>query len=113
MSAPHASQPAAAPEAHPLRASPLWPVRPNTTASAEPRRRPDPSSAIADRDRGLSLLYVFSGAIVVMVADVTLAAAVGHMWILVPVMGIHLLMTLAVFVAIMHLLADGEVPDVA
>jgi hypothetical protein len=51
---------------------------------------------------------------VVMVGDVVLATAIGHLWILVPVMGIHLLMTWAVFVAIMRLLADGaqsEVPD--
>jgi hypothetical protein len=95
----HATQPAAAPEARPLRAAPPMAPRPSGSdraASEEPR----------DRDRGLSLLYVFTGATVIMVGDVVLAAAIGHMWILVPVMGVHLLMTVAVFVAIMRLLAD-------
>lgn len=68
----------------------------------------------ADSDRGLTLLYVFTGAMVVMVGDVILAGAIGHMWILVPVMGVFLLMTFGVFVVIMRLLADdgeGQVPD--
>lgn len=95
----HAERPVAAPQGH--------------RAAVSAPRQPDPSPAPADRDRGLTLLYVFTGAMAIMVGDVVLAAAIGHMWILVPVMGIHLLMTFAVFAVIMRLLADGEgeVPD--
>src|SRR5689334_16639372 len=98
----HVDRPAAAPAGHPLRAARLAPPR------------ADPSPAPANRDRGMTLLYVFTGATAIMVGDVVLAAAVGQMWILVPVMAIHLLMTFAVFAVIMRLLADdgeGEVPD--
>ena len=115
----HADRPAAAPEGHPLRAVPPAPPRPPRLREAAPekaRRRAGPSRARASRDRGMSLLYVFTGATVIMVGDVVLAGSVGHMWILVPVMAIHLLMTFGVFAAIMHLLADegeGEVPDEA
>jgi hypothetical protein len=60
-------------------------------------------------DRGIRLLLSFTGALLVMVADVILIGAVDRSWILIPGFAVLLVMTVIVFVAIMRLLADkGE-----
>jgi hypothetical protein len=62
-----------------------------------------------DVDRGLSLLFSFVGAIVVMVGGVVVMGAVEQPWILIPGFAVLLLATATVFAAIMRLLADdGE-----
>jgi hypothetical protein len=67
-----------------------------------------PSGPPLDRDRGLVLLGWFLFATVVMVGVVLVAGAVGEMWILVPGIGIHLLMTFFVLHAIVRLMSDGR-----
>ena len=67
-----------------------------------------PAKARPDRDRGLVLLGWFLSATAVMVGVVLVASAVGQMWILVPGMGLHLLMTFFVLHAIVRLMADGR-----
>ena len=59
-------------------------------------------------DRGLGLLYWFAVATAVMVGAVLVASAVGRMWILVPVMVVHLSMTFFVLSAIVRLMARGK-----
>ena len=66
-----------------------------------------PTKPRLDRDRGLALLGWFVTATAVMVGVVLVASAVGHMWILVPGIGLHLLMTGFVLHAIVRLMADG------
>ena len=61
-----------------------------------------------DRDRGLALLGWFVTATVVMVGVVLVTGAVGQMWILVPGIGLHLLMTFFVLHAIVRLMTDGR-----
>jgi hypothetical protein len=59
-------------------------------------------------DRGLGLLYWFVIATAVMVGAFVVAGTVGRMWILVPGMAVHLLMTFLVLSAIVRLLARGN-----
>jgi hypothetical protein len=61
-----------------------------------------------DRDRGLALLGWFVLATVVMVGAVLVAAAVAQMWVLVPGIALHLLMTYFVLHAIVRLMAEGR-----
>jgi hypothetical protein len=113
----YADRPAAASEGHALHEAPLAPVQPLKPHSARADEPPQPegsSTAPTEPDSPLTLLYVFLGAMVIIVGDVVLAGAVEHFWILVPTMGIHLLLTFIVFAAIMRLLDDdgeGDVPD--
>ena len=60
------------------------------------------------RDRGLSLLTIFTVAMFVMVGLAVLTAIVGRWWILVPVMAVDLAATAAVLASIGSLLADGD-----
>jgi hypothetical protein len=72
--------------------------------SSIPSRRPPPRA-----DRGLTLLIVFTAAALLVVALVVLAGAVGHMWILAPVMIIDFAVTAAVLVTVAKLLEAGDV----
>ena len=60
------------------------------------------------RDRGLSLLIVFTVAMLVMVGLATLTAIVGRWWILVPVMAVDLAIVAAVLASVARLLNDGD-----
>jgi hypothetical protein len=98
--------------------------RPSRRATTAPRpRRPDASDATGARapdassasehrppppaDHGLVLLIAFTASALFVVALVVLAGAVGHMWILVPIMIADLAVTAAVLVAVVKLL-DGS-----
>lgn len=98
--------------------------RPTATAPARPRRppalpatrrRPDPGPPkVPDRelgplrDHGLTLLTVFTLAMLVMVGLAVLTAIVGEWWILVPVMTVDLAVTAAVLASLVRLLNSGE-----
>ena len=66
---------------------------------------PEPATAV-DADRGLGLLFRFLIATSIAVAAVMLAVAVDQMWILVPVMAVHLSVTLVVLMGVFKLLKD-------
>ena len=66
-------------------------------------RRPPPQA-----DHGLTLLIVFTASALFVVALVVLAGAVGHMWILVPIMIADFTVTAAVVVAVAKLLEDAD-----
>ena len=89
----------------PLQSAP--PPRPAQAVEAEPAS--DPSRV--DRDAGLGLLSRFLIATSVMVAVVMLVEAVGHDWILVPAMAIHLALTYVVLHGIFLLVGDGYESD--
>ena len=96
--------------------------RPTATAPARPRRAPAPPGRRPDpgppevpdrepgplRDYGLTLLTVFTLAMLVMVGLATLTAIVGEWWILVPVMMVDLLVTAAVLASLVRLLNSGD-----
>jgi hypothetical protein len=95
---------------------------PRTSIPAHPRRDRDapqptssPASAAASseppqlRDRGLSLLTIFTAATLLIVALVCLVAGVDRWWILIPVMAVDLAVTVVV-VAVIRLLDDGSEP---
>lgn len=80
---------------------------------ADRARAPDESSASERRrppqaDHGLTLLMVFTASALFVVALVVLAGAVGHMWILVPIMIADLMVTAAVIVTVAKLLEDPD-----
>lgn len=78
--------------------------RPQTTAQITAAER----DAAPLRDHGLSLIAVFTAAMLVMVGLAVLTAIVGQWWILVPVMIVDLAATTAVLASIASLLADGD-----
>jgi hypothetical protein len=98
------------PRAVHLREAPSPPLRATKHASAvlpssaQPEK---PPPDVPGPDRGLSLLFAFTGALAVMVADVLVIGAVGESWILIPGFAVLLLMTAIVFTMIMRLLADS------
>jgi hypothetical protein len=115
-----------APHAETLRPPVDRPARRGTTA---PRpRRPDPRGpareardtrapdepSVPDRrpssqaDHGLTLLMVFTSSVLVVVALVVLAGAVGQMWILAPIMIIDFAVTAAVLVTVAKLLEGSN-----
>ena len=59
-------------------------------------------------DRGLTLLAVFTSAMLLIVGLATLAAAIDRMWVLAPVMAIDLAVTTLVIATIARLLSDGD-----
>ena len=71
-------------------------------------RVPPSAPAPLGPDRGLGLLYRFVGATALVVAALLVVNAVGHSWILVPAMALHLLVTYVVIAAIARLLKDGD-----
>ena len=61
-----------------------------------------------ERDRGVSLLVVFTFSMLLIVGLATLAAAIDRMWILAPVMAIDLGVTGLVIATIARLLNDRD-----
>ena len=59
-----------------------------------------------DSDRGLGFLFRFVVATAIVVAAFMLAVAVDRMWILVPVMVVHLVVTFVLLKGIFNLLKD-------
>jgi hypothetical protein len=98
----------AAVRSRPARSGPLAPIRRRGHAPRKNHEAPGSSQARKDGGRGLDLLLIFLAVTLVMVADVMLAAAVDSYWVLIPVMCVHLAMTVAVFAEIMSLLADEQ-----
>jgi hypothetical protein len=98
---------------HLIHARPVpTPRGPRSGLAASPRREhreqnPD-SEQRPDRDRGLTLLVVFTSAMLLIVALAALAAAIGRMWILAPVMAIDLGVTGLVITTIARLLDDSD-----
>jgi hypothetical protein len=115
-----------APHAETLRTPVDRPTRRATTAprprrpdargrarDASAARAPDESSASERRppplaDHGLTLLIVFTASALFVVALVVLAGAVGHMWILAPIMLADFAVTAAVLVTVAKLLEDAD-----
>ena len=97
-------------------------VRPERTSIPIPREPSDesplpatsPISTAADeasrplRDRGISLLAIFTGATLFIVALVCAVAGIDHWWILIPVMAVDLMVTGAVLAVMVRLLNDGS-----
>ena len=87
-------------------------MRRNSADAPEPRSRPSAGSPTYGRalgpDRGLGLLYWFVVATAIMVGAFLVAGAVDQMWILVPGMAVHLVMTFLVLSAIFRLMARGN-----
>ncbi len=95
------------------------PPRTSAPARARPNRgahRPTPASASAVpssesspiRDRGISLLAIFTAATLLIVALVCLVGSVDRWWILIPVMAVDLAVTGAVLGVMVRLLDDGS-----
>ena len=98
------------PLAHSLRHRPAPALGPSARAAPPasargPTTPPQPPAA----DRGLGLLYWFVVATAVMVGAIVAAGAVGEMWILIPGMAVHLLMTFLVLSAILRLMTDSDI----
>jgi hypothetical protein len=94
---------------------------PRTSIPAHPRRDRDapqptssPAPAVASsepprlRDRGLTLLTIFTTATLLIVALVCLVGGVDRWWILIPVMAVDLAATGVVLAAMVRLLDDGS-----
>jgi hypothetical protein len=108
-------------EPHPGRtASPRVARPPQPSTPARPRPNPDaprpetpPASAVEGsesppiRDRGISLLAIFTASTLLIVALVCLVASVDRWWILIPVMAVDLAVTGAVLAIMARLLDDG------
>jgi hypothetical protein len=109
---------------HPRRTAKPGSVRPpRTSSTAHPRRdrdapqpTPSPAPAVPSRepsqlrDRGISLLTIFTAATLLIVALVCLVAGVDRWWILIPVMAVDLAVTGIVIAAMVRLLDDGSEP---
>jgi hypothetical protein len=67
------------------------------------RRGPPPQA-----DHGLTLLIIFTASVLLIVALVVLAGAVGHTWILAPIMAVDFTVTAAVLVTVAKLLDDAS-----
>jgi hypothetical protein len=94
------------------RARPPIPARSTTTAADGPPRESAPVAADRDtspiRDRGLTLLTVFTLAMLMIVGLATITAIVGRWWILIPVMAVDLAVTAAMLASVARLLNDGD-----
>ena len=91
------------------------PARARPTAAGHDRPPPHAGTrAVPDsnsppiRDRGLTLLIVFTAAMLVIVGLAAITAIVGRWWILVPVMAVDLAATAAVLASVVRLLNDGD-----
>lgn len=88
-------------------------ARSEQTSIARPQPSDAPPAAAEDasrplRDRGVSLLAVFTGATLLIVALVCLVASIDRWWILIPVMAVDLTVTGAVLAVMASLLDDGS-----
>lgn len=103
-------------EHRPRRAPSTSPLR----RSGEPRRPRDASAVqatdepVTDRrgpppqaDHGLTLLIIFTASVLLIVALVVLAGAVGRMWILAPIMAVDFAVTASVLATVANLLEDA------
>lgn len=94
-------------------ARPQAPDRPTAAGHDRPpphastRAVPDSNSSPI-RDRGLTLLTVFTTAMLVIVGLAAITAIVGRWWILVPVMAVDLAATAAVLASVARLMNDGD-----
>ena len=68
-----------------------------------PERRPPPLA-----DHGITLLLIFTASALLIVALVVVAGAVGHWWILIPVMTVDFAVTAAVLATVVRLLGDPD-----
>ena len=103
---------ASAIESPPVSADP--PVREVRHAGSPAPEELDDPSAENQRGPGLSsiwLLAVFGVAALVVVGVVWLVSAVGHWWLLVPAMAVHLAMTALIVWLCLRLASDGELAD--
>ena len=109
------------PNAYPRRTAPRVARAPRSSVRAGPRSngdlpRPKPppapvapsSESSPIRDRGISLLAIFTAATLLIVALVCLVGSVDRWWILIPVMAIDLAVTGAVLAVMVRLLDDGS-----
>ncbi len=76
---------------------------PDLIREVEPRPGSEDAS---DSGQGHTMFFIFLAAIAVMVVVVWIAAAVNEWWILIPVIGVDLLVTVAVLGNLAHMLAD-------
>jgi hypothetical protein len=89
------------------------PARPRSS-SDPPRPKSSPESVAPSsesspiRDRGISLLAIFTAATLLIVALVCLVGSVDRWWILIPVMAVDLAVTGAVLGVMVRLLDDGS-----
>jgi hypothetical protein len=97
------------PLAHSLRHRPTPALGPSARAAPPVSVRGPTTPAQPLADRGLGLLYWFVVATAVMVGAIVAAGAVGEMWILIPGMAVHLLMTFLVLSAILRLMTDSDI----
>jgi hypothetical protein len=108
---PHSRRTAAPHVGRPPRTS--VPARPRPNRGA-PRPTPASASAVPSsesspiRDRGISLLAIFTAATLLIVALVCLVGSVDRWWILIPVMAVDLAVTGVVLAIMVRLLNDGS-----
>ncbi len=104
------------PQPHPRRtASARVARRPGTAIPARATREaPPPRPKVPSgepppiRDRGISLLAIFTAAVLLIVALVCLVGSVDHWWILIPVMAVDFAVTGAVLAVTVRLLDEGS-----
>jgi hypothetical protein len=86
----------------------------STTTGADRPPPPESAPAVAAhdtspiRDPGLTLLTVFTLAMLLVVGLATITAIVGRWWILIPVMAVDLALTGAMLASVARLLNDGD-----
>jgi hypothetical protein len=85
------------------------PAQPPSARPAQPLSpRPSPVATRASLpDRGVRVLLVFTGAMLIMVAAATLVGAVGQWWVLAPVMLVDFILTFIVLALFVELLGEG------
>jgi hypothetical protein len=85
------------------------PTQPPSARPAQPLSpRPSPAAPRASLpDRGMRVLLVFTGAMLIMVAAATLVGAVGQWWVLAPVMLVDFILTFIVLALFVELLREG------
>jgi hypothetical protein len=108
---PRTRRPATPRVARPPRTS--LPARPRPDHRApRPKSRPTPTVTGSEspplRDRGISLLLIFTAATLLIVALVCVVGSVDRWWILIPVMAVDFAVTGAVLAVMVRLLDDGS-----
>lgn len=88
-------------------------ARPTTTGADRPPPHENapavgPRDTSPIRDHGLTLLTVFTLAMLLVVGLATITAIVGRWWILIPVMAVDLALTGAMLASVAKLLNDGD-----
>jgi hypothetical protein len=111
--APHARRTAAPRVARPARTSSparsrLRPDHHATRPKSPPVQAAPGSGSPPLRDRGISLLTIFTAATLLIVALVCIVGSVDRWWILIPVMAVDFAVTGAVLAVMVRLLDDGS-----